>query len=507
MKAVILARVSTKEQEDQGHSLPAQIRKLKEYAGKHSFKVVEEFSFSESAGSKIRKKFEEVLKYLKQHKDVKVLLCENVDRLTRNFKDAVDIDEMRKNNGLEVHFVQDGFFINAQATGNQMFMWEAKVFLAKQYLNRLSDDVNRSIEEKLEKLEWPERAPIGYKNITTDNERKDIIIDPERGYHIKKAFELYATGSYSVPQIAKIIEADGLRNRSPYNSVVPYSQLDLILKNPFYYGEFIYRGEVWSHRYEPLIEKWLFEKCNSVRNGRSNTLIKYASKPFAFRGLIRCAACDCMVGKDPKKGINYCICNQFKGKHGAERVTEEDLIDQVKVVFANIKVPDDVIEDTKKDQEKTFQAEQEFFETSIEQNRKEYDENKKILKKAYLDNARGRITDSQYDEIVEELSDRQDFLNNQTQKHTEANKEFMIGSSYLLRLSQKALEIFESSKPEQKRRLIAFVLSNLKLEGKKLSFTLNEPFDAIVKCSKSGSWLPGSDSNGRPTPYTDLLIT
>ena len=90
MKAIILARVSTKEQEEQGHSLPAQTRRLQEYAKKKGFEVVETFSFSESAGNKIRKKFEEVIKYLKDHKDVKVLLCENVDRATRNFKDAVD---------------------------------------------------------------------------------------------------------------------------------------------------------------------------------------------------------------------------------------------------------------------------------------------------------------------------------------------------------------------------------------------------------------------------------
>ena len=111
MKAVALARVSTKEQEEQGHSLPAQLRRLQEYAGKKGFEIVETFSFSESAGDKIRKKFEEVMRYIKTHNDVKVLLCENVDRATRNFRDAVDLDEMRKNEELEIHFVQDGFFI------------------------------------------------------------------------------------------------------------------------------------------------------------------------------------------------------------------------------------------------------------------------------------------------------------------------------------------------------------------------------------------------------------
>ena len=148
MKAIILARVSTKDQEH-GHSLTAQVRRLEEYAKIKGFEIIKVYSFSETAGNKIRKKFEEVLRYLRENKDVRILLTENVDRVTRNFRDAVNLDEMRINDWLEIHFVQDGFYINANATGNQMFMWEVKIFLAKQYLNRLSDDVKRSIEQKI----------------------------------------------------------------------------------------------------------------------------------------------------------------------------------------------------------------------------------------------------------------------------------------------------------------------------------------------------------------------
>ncbi|MBL3677681.1 MAG: recombinase family protein [Alphaproteobacteria bacterium] len=101
---MILARVSTKDQEEYGHSLPAQTQKLREYAQRKGFEVIKEFAFSESAGTKIRKKFEEVLGFLKAQKDMPALLCQNVDRVTRNFRDAVDLDDMRINDGLEIHF-------------------------------------------------------------------------------------------------------------------------------------------------------------------------------------------------------------------------------------------------------------------------------------------------------------------------------------------------------------------------------------------------------------------
>ncbi len=89
-----------------------------------------------------------------------VLLCQNVDRVTRNFRDAVDLDDMRINNGLEIHFVQDGFILSSKAGGGEMFMWEAKVFLAKQYINRLTDDAVRSTNHKIEHEEWVSKAPL-----------------------------------------------------------------------------------------------------------------------------------------------------------------------------------------------------------------------------------------------------------------------------------------------------------------------------------------------------------
>lgn len=202
MKAVILARVSTKDQEEFGHSLPAQLKRLHEYAQKHNFDIVKEFSFSESAGMKIRKKFEEVLAYLKTYNDVKILLCQNVDRATRNFRDAVDLDEMRLNHDLEIHFVQEGFVINARSSGNEMFMWEAKVFIGKQYLNRLKDDTVRSQNYKVQNGECVSKAPIGYQNVEDPTTgKKNVVIDKEKAFLIRRLFDEYATGCYSIKEI------------------------------------------------------------------------------------------------------------------------------------------------------------------------------------------------------------------------------------------------------------------------------------------------------------------
>jgi site-specific DNA recombinase len=56
-------------------------------------------------------------------------------------------------------------------------------------------------------------------------------------------------------------------------------------------------------------------------------------------------------------------------------------------------------------------------------------------------------------------------------------------------LASRAAELFERSKIEQKRELIAFVFSNLQLSGKKLDFSLRSPFDLMVNRADHSSWL------------------
>ena len=56
-------------------------------------------------------------------------------------------------------------------------------------------------------------------------------------------------------------------------------------------------------------------------------------------------------------------------------------------------------------------------------------------------------------------------------------------------MASRAADLFDRSKTEQKRELIAFVFSNLRLRGKTLEFTLRSPFDLMVNWSDHSSWL------------------
>jgi site-specific DNA recombinase len=68
MKTIILARVSSKDQED-GQSIPSQVRRLTEYALKKNLKVVQTLQITESSTKETRKQFSEILAYIKQSKE------------------------------------------------------------------------------------------------------------------------------------------------------------------------------------------------------------------------------------------------------------------------------------------------------------------------------------------------------------------------------------------------------------------------------------------------------
>ena len=334
MKAVILARVSTKDQEEFGHSLPAQTQKLREYAEKKGFEIIKEFSFSESAGTKIRKKFEDVLDYLKSQKEMPVLLCQNVDRVTRNFRDAVDLDDMRINHGLEIHFVQDGFVLSRNAGGGEMFMWEAKVFLAKQYINRLTDDAVRSMNHKVEHGEWVSKAPLGYLNAKDDAGRSTVIIDQERAFLVKRLFQEYSTGTYSLSELQRKSKDWGLRTLK--DNAVSSQTLHRLIQNPFYYGVMVLKGQKYQHNYPPLISKDLFDACQNVLlANKRHQAVKETKTPFIFRGLVKCAVSGRKVTSDLKKGkYVYLICHDPDNPKKKLYIPERKIMEQIEQVFS-----------------------------------------------------------------------------------------------------------------------------------------------------------------------------
>ena len=84
------------------------------------------------------------------------------------------------------------------------------------------------------------------------------------------------------------------------------------------------------------------------------------------------------------------------------------------------------------------------------------------------------------------------------EQHHEGNKQFKIALSSLISLASHAYDIFASSTNDEKRQLLGYVFSNLELEGSKLVYALQKPFNLFADFTTCKEWLPGTDSNRRP---------
>ena len=204
-KSVIICRVSSKEQEDTGYSLDAQEKLLQEYADKNNFKVIAKpYRITESASGKVaRKKFLEILQFIKKN-NINLILCEKIDRLTRNLKDAAIVsDWVHEDKGHEVHFVKENFIVSQNTKAHENLVWDMKVAVARFYTNNLSEEVHKGQKEKIAQGWLPTKPPTGYKTIG-EKGHKIHVIDNETAPHLKKMFELYATGNYSIQKLGEI---------------------------------------------------------------------------------------------------------------------------------------------------------------------------------------------------------------------------------------------------------------------------------------------------------------
>jgi len=484
MKAVILARVSTARQEEEGLSLDNQLQTLRGYALRKELEVVQEFRFSESADRKIRKKFLEMVDFVKEHNDIKAIIAYRVDRITRNYRDAVAMDDLRLDCDKELHFVYDHLVIDENTVGRDIVDWDLKVFLAKQYLNRLKEDAKNTALYKLNNNEWPSKATYGYKNVTLDDKRKWIVIEPFASKVVEKMYEWYSTGSFSMLEVRNKV-------KEVFNISFSKGYVDFILKNKFYIGIMVYNEKEYTHNYDRIISPELFEKVQQIKAGYNKKHFKFAGLPYPYRGLIRCSVCGCMVTPEKKKGkYVYYHCTQYNGKHDAYWIREEDLTKQFAEYFKGFEMPKDVVEDIVQSLREAHQDKSHFHKSLLENYQTQYKKYEDMIEKMYEDKLSGSITESYYDKKRAEFRAKQKALQKKMGKLQIADEQYYITSDYVLNLASRASELFESSEPQQKRLLLKETLQNLTLDGRLVRYNEIKPYDKIRLYASRQDWLP-----------------
>ncbi len=316
---VLYARVSSKEQEQEGYSIQAQLRLLREYAAQQNMQVLQEFVDVETAKTIGRLAFAAMLTYIKKQPSCRTLLVEKTDRLYRNLKDWVTIDEF----GLEIHFPKENIVIGPDSRSSEKFLHGIKVLMAKNYVENLGEEASKGMREKAKNGIWPSCAPTGYQNVQGSDGRRTIIPHPVTAPVVRQIFEWFATGDYTLKGIAAKLRAEGL----PFGSnQVNVSSLHAILRKRIYTGEFDWKGAVFPGSYEALIKKATWERVQDLLSARSELRHRKMIHDFTYSGLMQCGHCGCaMVGEFKKDRYIYYHCTKYRAKC-PEPYTREEVI-------------------------------------------------------------------------------------------------------------------------------------------------------------------------------------
>ena len=184
---------------------------------------------------------------------------------------------------------------------------------------------------------------MGYLN---NPKTRGIDVDSDKSPKVRKLFEMYVTGEYPLNFFANWCEKKKLLTNA--GNKISLSNVQHILKNPFYIGLMRYKGEMFDGTHEPLISKKLFDKCQEVMTKRGKVRPDRKHN-FAFLGLMKCASCGCSITAQYAKGnggiYTYYRCTKKRGACQEKYLGENQLVEQIKNFLQKVSLSS---QDTKK---------------------------------------------------------------------------------------------------------------------------------------------------------------
>ena len=129
--------------------------------------------------------------------------------------------------------------------------------LARNYIENLREEVKKGMREKAEQGIYPSRPPFGYRNNTFEH---TIEIDTASVPALTRMFELYASGQHSLQDVWKTLKRE-------FDIELSKSNVEKLLKNPFYIGGFYWDGKLYRGTHSPLITQVFLIVCRGTCSG------------------------------------------------------------------------------------------------------------------------------------------------------------------------------------------------------------------------------------------------
>ena len=356
MRCVIYLRVSTKEQAEKdltedGFSIAAQreacVRRIRD----EGWELLDEYvGKGESARTADRPQLRAMLTRIGEESDVEAVVVHKIDRLARNMEDHVAIRALLRRRGVALVSVTE----NLDETASGRLVEGIHALMAEFYSANLANEVRKGMGQKAKLGGYPHKAPLGYLNVREPiggRQVAHIVPDPERAPLVRAAFELYATGEWTVERLAQEMAHRGLRNRGRNGhypaKALTVSGLARLLGHRAYVGVVDWDGVEYEGSHEPLVDRATFDKVQELLAARAIRGTRERRHHHYLKGVLVCGVCGRRLSIQHSKGTYtyfYCLGQKDRrnGTGCQERYVAADQLEaEVEDLYARIEVPDD----------------------------------------------------------------------------------------------------------------------------------------------------------------------
>jgi site-specific DNA recombinase len=216
----------------------------------------------ESAKTADRPQFQNMLRRIREDRDINYVILDKVNRFVRNRRDDANIlFELRKA-GCQLVSVKE----NVDDTPAGTLMHGILATIAEYESRNNGAEALKGMTRKAKVGGTPGRAPIGYINIgqrlPDGGEMRTVVVDPERAAEVQWAFEAYSTGEWTISTLTEALQSKGLI-ALPHGRIkgrmVQRSHVGHMLTNRYYLGYVNFDGVEYEGRHQPIVSQTLFD--------------------------------------------------------------------------------------------------------------------------------------------------------------------------------------------------------------------------------------------------------
>jgi site-specific DNA recombinase len=342
-RAIFYLRVSSLRQAEtdfdpEGLSLPTQRGACRRKAKELDAVIVDEYiDRGESAKSAHRPALQALIHRITTQHDVEYVIVYNVSRWARNLDDDVVMTMLIRKAGAQLVSATE----NIDNTPMGRLVHAIMAGVSEYNISVQARDILGGLLRKAETGGTPHMAPTGYlhnRTFVEGREVRTVALDAERAPLVHWAFEIYATGEYSVRQLTDMLEARGLTTRptpKTPSKALCRSKVAHMLHNRYYIGTVVYKGvEYPNARHDAIVSPDLFERVQQVLQAHDQAGERARTHNHYLKGSLRCGRCGSAMlvtnarGKTGRRYLYYFCALRHRSRGCQQRYVLAEVMEQ-----------------------------------------------------------------------------------------------------------------------------------------------------------------------------------